>query len=162
MVALANQLADAVVFVLANLTGMEVDSAAIFVITVLVYGVGTDYALLLISRYREELRRHTDRHQAMRAALLGAGPAIVASAATVTLGLLCMMAADLNSTRTLGPAAAVGVVCALLAMVTLLPALLVIFGRWVFWPLIPRAGEPARAGRGSGTGSAAASPAAPG
>jgi RND superfamily putative drug exporter len=147
VVALANQLADAVVFVLADRTGMEVNSAAIFVITVLVYGVGTDYALLLISRYRDELRRHADRHQAMRAALLGAGPAIVASAATVTLGMLCMMAADLNSTRTLGPAAAVGVVCAFAAMVTLLPALLVIFGRWVFWPLIPRTGQPAPAGR---------------
>lgn len=147
VVAMSNQLANAVVYVVAKLTDTRINSAAIFVITVLVYGVGTDYALLLITRYREELHRHQDNWQAIRAAVTGTGGAILASGATVTLGLLCMMAADLNSTRSLGPAGAIGVVCAFLAMVTLMPAILGVLGRWVFWPRIPRHGtEPHGAG----------------
>ena len=103
----------------------------------LVFGAGTDYALLLVARYREELRRHEDRHEAMAVALHRAGPAIIASAATVIVSMLRLMSPRLNSTRGLGPVAAIGVVVALLAMMTLLPALLVIFGRWVFWPVRP-------------------------
>ena len=116
--------------------------------TVLVIGAGTDYALLLIARYREELRRHEDRHEAMAFALHRAAPAILASAATVAVGLLCLMFADLNSTAGLGPANAVAIVVTVLVMVTLLPALLVIFGRWMFWPFVPHFGseEPTASG----------------
>ncbi|MGC5399677.1 MMPL family transporter [Streptomyces sp. DT20] len=115
------------------------------VMTILVFGAGTDYALLLVSRYREELTRHARPQEAMAAALRGCGPAVVASSATVAAGLLCLLAADLTSSRGTGPIAAVGVLCALLAMLTLLPALLVLLGRRVFWPLVPAyGGEPVR------------------
>ncbi|MFI7240767.1 MMPL family transporter [Streptomyces qinglanensis] len=111
------------------------------VMTVLVFGAGTDYALLLVSRYREELRLHERPVDAMAAALRGCGPAVLASSGTVAAGLLCLLAADLNSVRALGPVGAVGVGCALVAMMTLLPALLVLLGRRLFWPLIPAYGS---------------------
>nr|MBA2445325.1 MMPL family transporter [Nocardioidaceae bacterium] len=103
---------------------------------------------LLVARYREELRRHDDRHEAMAEALHRAGPAIIASAGTVIVGMLCLVFADMNSTQGLGPVAAVGIVVGLLVMMTLLPALLVMMGRWVFWPRIPHEGsaEPTAAG----------------
>ena len=105
-------------------------------------GAGTDYALLLVARYREELRRHEDRHEAMGFALHRAAPAIVASAVTVMLGMLCLLFAEMNSTAGLGPVAAIGIGVTLLVMITLLPALLVILGRWVFWPKRPTFGSP--------------------
>ena len=105
------------------------------------FGAGTDYALLLVARYREELRRHTDRHEAMAIALRRAGPAIVASASTVIAGLLCLLIAESNSTRGLGPVAAIGIVVGLASMLTLLPALLVIAGRWIFLPYRPSVGS---------------------
>ncbi|EPD59715.1 MMPL family transporter [Streptomyces sp. HGB0020] len=111
------------------------------VMTVLVLGAGTDYALLIVSRYREELRRHERPYDAMRAALRGCGPAVLASSGTVAAGLLCLLAADLNSSSGMGPVGMVGVLAALLAMLTLLPALLVLLGRRVFWPLIPAFGS---------------------
>jgi len=115
------------------------------VTTILVFGAGTDYALLLVSRYREELTRAERPHEAMAAALRGCGPAVLASSGTVAAGLLCLLAADLTSSRGMGPLAAVGVLCALLAMLTLLPAVLVLLGRRVFWPLVPVYGsEPRR------------------
>ncbi|THA61913.1 MMPL family transporter [Streptomyces sp. A0958] len=115
------------------------------VMTILVFGAGTDYALLLVSRYREELTRAERPHEAMAAALRGCGPAVLASSGTVAAGLLCLLAADLSSSRGMGPIAAVGVLCALLAMLTLLPAVLVLLGRRVFWPLVPVYGsEPRR------------------
>ncbi|GGL51612.1 MMPL family transporter [Planomonospora parontospora] len=117
---------------------VTVSSVAVSLLMVLVIGAGTDYALLIVARYREELRRHADRHEAMAVALRRAGPAVVASAATVVAGLLCLTAAELNSTKGLGPVSAVGVTGAMLAMMTLLPAVMVICGRWVFWPVIPR------------------------
>ena len=85
-----------------------------------------------MARYREELRLHADRHEAMTEALHRAGPAVLASGSTVILGMLCLMAADMNSTRGLGPVAASGVGVTLIVLMTLLPALLVICGRWVF------------------------------
>lgn len=135
-------------YLLAKNTGLTVNGQTQFIVTVLVIGAGTDYALLLIARYREELRRHEDRHEAMAFALHRAAPAILASAATVAIGLLCLMFADLNSTAGLGPANAVAIVVTVLVMVTLLPALLVICGRWVFWPFIPHFGseEPTASG----------------
>ena len=111
-------------------------------------GAGTDYALLLTARYREELRRHEDRHEAMAFALHRAAPAILASAATVVIGMLCLVFSDLNSTAGLGPVLAVGVAVTFVVMVTLLPALLVIFGRWMFWPKRPSFGSPEPTGTG--------------
>ncbi|HEX6870854.1 MAG TPA: MMPL family transporter [Micromonosporaceae bacterium] len=145
-VALADQIANATVYLLATKADLTVSSFSAGLLGVLVYGAGTDYALLVIARYREELRHVEDRHVAMRRALRRALPAIVASAATVCLGLLCLLAADQNSTKGLGPVAVVGVLAALLAMISLLPALLVVFGRWIFWPRVPHAGETARTG----------------
>jgi RND superfamily putative drug exporter len=135
-------------YLLAKNTSLTVNGQTQFIMTVLVIGAGTDYALLLIARYREELRRHEDRHEAMAFALHRAAPAILASAATVAVGLLCLMFADLNSTAGLGPANAVAIVVTVLVMVTLLPALLVIFGRWMFWPFVPHFGseEPTASG----------------
>src|SRR3954452_12687148 len=128
---------QAVIYFLAKDAGLTVNGQSQGILTVLVVGAGTDYALLLIARYREELRRHEDRHEAMAFALHRAAPAIFASAGTVIVGMLCLMLAEMNSTAGLGPVNAIGVAVTLLVMVTLLPALLVITGRWVFWPKRP-------------------------
>ncbi|NUS30120.1 MAG: MMPL family transporter, partial [Streptomyces sp.] len=132
--------AQAFVYLLAQHAGLTVNGQSAGILTVLVFGAGTDYALLLVARYREELRRHEDRHEAMALALHRAGPAVIASGATVVLSMLVLLAAEMNSTRGLGPVAAIGVAVALLAMMTLFPALLVICGRWLFWPAIPHFG----------------------
>ncbi|GAA2102419.1 MMPL family transporter [Actinomadura alba] len=146
-VAAANQVGSASVYGLIKGPGMVVNSMATGVLTILIYGAGTDYALLLISRYREELGRHADRHEAMAEALRRSGGAILASAGTIALALLCLGVADLNSTRSLAPIGVLAVGSAVLAMMTLLPALLVIFGRWVFWPRVPHAGLSPHASR---------------
>ena len=130
--------AQAVIYVLAKNAGLTVNGQSAGILTVLVFGAGTDYALLLVARYREELHRHEDRHEAMAFALHRATPAIIASALTVILGMLCLVVADMNSTAGLGPVAAIGIGVGLLVMITLLPALLVIFGRWIFWPRRPK------------------------
>jgi putative drug exporter of the RND superfamily len=139
--------AQAVIYLAAQ-HGLVVNAMSVGILTVLVFGAGTDYALLLVARYREELRKNQDRHQAMQIALRRASPAIIASASTVILGLLCLTFAETNSTSGLGPVAAIGVAVALAAMLTLLPALLVTVGRWIFWPVHPRLGsaEPTAAG----------------
>ncbi|MBK1787732.1 MMPL family transporter [Prauserella cavernicola] len=129
--------AQGVVYLLARYANLTVNGQSAGILLVLVFGAGTDYALLLVARYREELRRHSDRHEAMAFALHRAGPAIWASGGTVAIGMLCLLFADLNSTAGLGPVAAIGIGIALLAMITLLPALLTITGRWVFWPVRP-------------------------
>jgi RND superfamily putative drug exporter len=145
---------QAVIYLLAAHAGLTVNAQSAGILDVLVFGAGTDYALLLTARYREELRRHQDRHAAMRVALRRAGPAIVASAGTVILSLLTLSLAELNSTKGLGPVLAIGVGVALLSMMTLLPALLVITGRWVFWPAKPGYGsaEPTTRGFWARTG----------
>lgn len=137
-VGVASQVASAAVYLLAKYGDLTLNTQNQSILTVLVFGASTDYGLLLIARYREELRRQPDRHPAMTAALRASAPAILASAATVILGLLCLLAARLASTRDLGLVGAIGIVAALLAMTTLLPALLVLGGRWVFWPFVPR------------------------
>ncbi len=140
--------AQAVVYLLARYADLTVNAQSASILTVLVVGAGTDYALLLVARYREELRLHVDRHEAMTEAVHRAGPAVLASGGTVILGMLCLIAADMNSTRGLGPVAAIGVGVTLLVLLTLLPALLVICGRWVFWPVRPSFGstEPSATG----------------
>ena len=129
--------AQAVIYLLATRADLTVNAQSAGILTVLVFGASTDYALLLVARYREELRRHPDRHEAMGFALHRAGPAIFASGLTVVAGMLCLLVASLNSTQGLGPVAAVGIVVGLAVMLSLLPALLVIFGRWMFWPVRP-------------------------
>jgi putative drug exporter of the RND superfamily len=133
--------AEALIYLLAAHAGLTVNAQSAGILDVLVFGAGTDYALLLTARYREELRRHEDRHEAMAVALRRAGPAIVASGGTVIISLLTLSLAELNSTKSMGPVLAIGVAVALLAMMTLLPALLVITGRWVFWPAKPSYGS---------------------
>jgi putative drug exporter of the RND superfamily len=115
-------------------SGQTVTGNVTGILPVLMFGVGTDYCLLLVSRYREELHRYEDKHDAMRHALERTGPAIIASGATVILSLLVLVLAEVGGVRTLGPAAAIGVFMALLAGITLLPAILTIFGRVAFWP----------------------------
>jgi len=123
--------------------GVTVNGQSAGILPVLVFGAGTDYALLLVARYREELRRHEDKHEAMREALRRAGPAIVASGLTVIAALLCLVLADVQGTAGLGPIGATGIAVAMLAMLTVLPALLVIGGRWAFWPFVPHVGDEA-------------------
>ncbi|WP_218974579.1 MMPL family transporter [Streptomyces sp. NP160] len=108
---------------------------------VLVFGAGTNYALLLIARYREELRREADRRLAMRRAWRGAAPAIAASAGTVVLSLLALSFAVLGSNRSVGQFGALGIAVAALFALLVLPAALVLCGRGVFWPFVPRVGS---------------------
>jgi len=128
--------------------GVTINGQSSSIMSVLVLGAGTDYALLLVARYREELHRTEDKHEAMRTALASAGPAIFASAATVIAALLCLTLAKVNGTAGLGPIAAIGIACAALSMLTLLPALLTIFGRRAFWPFVPHTPETAPSAAG--------------
>ncbi|WP_422736380.1 MMPL family transporter [Micromonospora sp. WMMD729] len=131
-------LAAVFVYLLADADVLKLNGQAQGILTVLVFGAGTDYALLLIARYREELHRHDRPWSAMRAAWRGAAPAIIASGGTVIVSLLCLLLSSLNSNRALGPVAAIGIAATLLVMLTFLPALLVLGGRWAFWPRRPR------------------------
>jgi len=141
-------IAEAVVYELTQHANLTVNGQSGGILVVLVIGAGTDYALLLVARYREELRRHADRHEAMAVALRRAGPAIIASGLTVVCGMLCLMAAESNDISGLGPVAAIGIGVGLIAMITLLPALLVVFGRWIFWPVRPVYGSAEPTSRG--------------
>ncbi len=127
-----------VIYPLAKSDTITLNGQSQGILSVLVIGAGTDYALLLISRYREELHEFESRVDAMIAAWKGAAPPIAASATTVILGLICLELADLNSTRGLGPVCAIGIACTVLIMLTVLPVLLVLSGRWIFWPRRPR------------------------
>jgi putative drug exporter of the RND superfamily len=140
--------AQAVIYLLTQHANLTVNGQSEGILVVLVIGASTDYALLLIARYREELRRHADRHEAMAVALRRAGPAIIASGLTVVAGMLCLLAAESNDISGLGPVAAIGIGVGLIAMITLLPALLVVFGRWIFWPVKPGFGSPEPTSRG--------------
>jgi putative drug exporter of the RND superfamily len=117
--------------------GVTINGQSSAIMSIMVLGAGTDYALLIVARYREELHHSEDRHEAMRAAMASAGPAVFASAATVIAALLCLSIAKVNGTSGMGPIVAMGVACACLSMLTLLPALLTIFGRRAFWPFVP-------------------------
>ncbi|MFU8872927.1 MMPL family transporter [Micromonospora sp. SL4-19] len=131
-------LASIVVYHLASSGAIKLNGQAQGILTVLVFGAGTDYALLLIARYREELHRHDSAWAAMKTAWKGAAAAIIASGVTVIVSLLCLLLSSLNSNRALGPVAAVGIAATLLVMLTFLPALLLLGGRWAFWPRRPR------------------------
>lgn len=112
------------------------------ILSILVIGAATDYSLLMVARYREELRQQPQAFAALKAAWKGSFGAITASAATVAIALLCLLVSDLNSNSSLGPIAASGIVLAWAATLTFLPAILYLTGRAAFWPSIPRAGVP--------------------
>ncbi len=141
--------ASLVVYLLADAGVVTLDGQGQGILSILVVGAATDYSLLLVARYREELRRHDDRYDAMRRAWRQTLEPVLASAATVVLGLLCLLLADIGPTRGLGPVTAVGIVAAVFAALTFLPALLVLpgrtssgeHGRWVFWPAVPHVGS---------------------
>ena len=139
--------ADRVAAVLAtrtlDLVGLPWDESTVGILSVLVFGAGTNYALLLISRYRDELKSHEDRYDAMQRALPAAGSAVLASSTTVVVGLLTLLLSVFPTTRALGLACAVGILVAVAAALVVLPCMLVLCGRWVFWPLVPRLGQPA-------------------
>ncbi|MGH3993202.1 MAG: MMPL family transporter, partial [Pseudonocardiaceae bacterium] len=132
----AEMLARSIGYGLSEL-GVTINGQSSSIMSIMVLGAGTDYALLIVARYREELHRSEDRHEAMRAAMTSAGPAVLASAATVIAALLCLSIAKVNGTSGMGPIVAMGVACAALSMLTLLPALLTVFGRRAFWPFVP-------------------------
>ena len=133
----ALSLAGAIIYELAKHNILTLDGQSQGILSVLVLGAATDYALLLIARYREELHLHESRFDAMKTAWRGVVEPIVASGSTVTLGLLVLLLSQLTNNRGLGPIGAIGIVCSMFTILTFLPALLVLFGRWIFWPKVP-------------------------
>lgn len=134
---IALSVSGAVVYLLAKDDIITLNGQAQGILSVLVIGAATDYGLLLIARYREELHLVESRFTAMKKALRGVVEPIIASGATVSAGLLVLLLSELDANRSLGPVGAIGVVAAIITMLTLLPAFLVLFGRWIFWPRIP-------------------------
>ena len=138
---LALGVAAAVIYALADNEVLTLNGQSQGILFILVVGAATDYSLLLVSRYREELRRHHSKYDAMRVTLKGTYEAILASGGTVILGVMALLLSELNSTQGLGPVAAVGIVFSMLAALTFLPAALVLLGRGVFWPFRPAYGS---------------------
>ncbi|MFJ6780559.1 MMPL family transporter [Streptomyces yangpuensis] len=130
-------LACAVVYALADRGAVRVDGQVQGILSILVIGASTDYALLVAARFREELAVRGDRADAALAAVRRSAGAVTASAATVALGLLALLASDLTNNRALGPVGAIGIVCAVLSSLTFLPAVLVLLGRTAYWPAVP-------------------------
>jgi RND superfamily putative drug exporter len=135
---LALSTAGGFIYLLAKHKVITVNGQSQGILTILVLGAATDYALLLIARYREELHHHKSRFDAMRSAYKGIFEPIVASGSTVAVSLLVLLLSQLSGNRGLGPIGAIGIASAMLTILTFLPALLVVFGRWIFWPRIPR------------------------
>ncbi|MEN9305921.1 MAG: hypothetical protein RLY76_1189 [Actinomycetota bacterium] len=133
-------LATMIVYYLAKADVLDLNGQTQGILDVLVLGAATDYALLLISRYREELHHHQSRFEAMKIAWRGVVEPILASGSTVIAGLMVLLLSDLSSNRGLGPVGSIGIASSMLAALTLLPALLVVFGRWIFWPKVPKFG----------------------
>ena len=130
--------AGGLVYLLTKNDFIDLNGQSQGILSVLVLGAATDYALLLISRYREELHHFDEPSDAMKAALKGTFEPILASGSTVIAALLVLLLSDLSGNRGLGPVGAIGIAASMLTILTLLPALLVACGRWVFWPRIPR------------------------
>ncbi len=135
---LALALSGGVIYELAKHNVITLDGQSQGILSVLVLGAATDYALLLIARYREELHHYEHRVDAMKVAWRGVVEPIIASGTTVALGLLVLLLSQLTNNRGLGPVGAIGIICAMITILTLLPALLVLCGRWIFWPKIPK------------------------
>ena len=148
VVALADRTAAIIVSRMAAGLDIALDGSTTGITSVLVFGAGTNYALLIVSRYREELKRHTDHHRALALAVQYAGPAVVASNITVVLALLTLLLAALPNTRVLGFAAALGLLVALAFALFVLPPALALCRRGLFWPFIPRPGDPDRSSSG--------------
>jgi RND superfamily putative drug exporter len=129
--------AGGIIYLLAKKDIIDVDGQSQGILSVLVIGAATDYALLLIARYREELHHHENRFDAMRAAYKGVWEPILASGSTVAISLMMLLFSQLTNTASLGPIGAIGIVVSVITILTLLPALLVLFGRWIFWPRKP-------------------------
>jgi RND superfamily putative drug exporter len=138
---LALGVASAVIYALAAADVLTLNGQSQGILFILAVGAATDYSLLIVARFREELRDHESKYVAMRVAYRGAFEPILASGATVILGLLCLLLSDLASLRGLGPVGAFGIAGAMLSSLTLLPAALVLLGRAAFWPLRPRYGS---------------------
>ncbi len=141
VVGIADQVAAAMVAVGTKVFPFGTDGASTGITSVLVFGAGTNYALLLIARYREELRQVEDRYTAMRIALSQAAPAILASSGTVVLALLCLGFADSPTSRNIGYGGAIGIVVAVVYALVVLPAAMTLFGRRLFWPFVPQVGQ---------------------
>ncbi|WP_030303057.1 MMPL family transporter [Streptomyces katrae] len=145
---LALGLACAVVYALADQGVVRIDGQVQGILSILVIGAATDYALLLAARFREEVAARPDRTRAAQAAVRRSLGAITASAATVVLALLALLISDLTNNRALGPVGAIGIVCAVLSTLTFLPAILVLLGRAAYWPARPRRADSAAEGHG--------------
>jgi putative drug exporter of the RND superfamily len=131
-------LSSLLVYLLADADVIALNGQSQGILFILVFGAATDYALLLVSRYREELRIEKDKYAAMRTAWRATLEPVAASAGTVIAGVLCLLLSDLNSNRGLGPVAAIGIAASFLASMTFLPAVLVLFGRTAYWPTTPK------------------------
>ncbi|HEX2705773.1 MAG TPA: MMPL family transporter, partial [Candidatus Lustribacter sp.] len=142
VVGTADQLGAQLTKVVSAASGWEINESTSGIASVLVFGAGTNYALLLIARYREELRRHADHRDAMREAMRSAAEPIVGSALTVTASLCTLALALDGGTRAIGWTSALGVLVVLAGVVLVLPAALVLSGRRLFWPFIPWMGDP--------------------
>ena len=140
VVGIADGMAGILARRVADFLGFVPDGSVTGILSVLVFGAATNYALLLIARYREELLNFEDRHEAMRVAIRGAGPAILASGSTVAVALALLLLAEIEGRQVLGLVSAVGIVVAMVAGLLVLPSALVVFGRWIFWPFVPRVG----------------------
>ena len=147
VVGIAEQLTTKLVALIAPHFGVVIDPAAAGITSVLVFGAATDYALLLIARYRDQLRSNESRFDAMSIALRKTAEPIIASAVTVTLALLSLMFAQQESLRALGFSGAIGVIVAMLTGLFVLPAAMVVFGRKLFWPFTPNVGDEPREGK---------------
>lgn len=143
VIAFADRVGSVVGTAVASGLGMSPDGSTGGITSVLVFGAGTNYALLLISRYREELGRTDNHRDALRASLRAAAPAIIASNATVVLALLTLVFATAPSNRSLGVQAASGLVVAAVFVLIVLPPLLALCGRRLFWPFVPNVGAKA-------------------
>lgn len=148
VIGLGDRVAAKVVDAVSAWTGLPVDGSITGITSVLVFGAGTNYALLLIARYREELRRHESRHEAMRQAVGAAAPAILSSSGTVVIGLLALLLADSPFVSRIGLAGATGIAVAVFFALVVLPAAIALCGRWLFWPFVPRVGDPDPTDRG--------------
>ena len=126
------------VFGMAKLGWIQLNGQSQGILSILVIGAATDYALLYVARFREALTHTTNRTTAAMTAWKGSWEPILASGATVIIALLCLLFSDLNSNKALGPVAAAGILCSLFAALTLLPAMMALLGRVAFWPFRPK------------------------
>ncbi|HEY8466077.1 MAG TPA: MMPL family transporter [Solirubrobacterales bacterium] len=148
VVAIAYGIAAAAVYGLIQAGAIEVSGQTTALLIILMFGAGTDYCLLIVARYREELRQREDVHDAMARATERTAPAILSAGGTVVAAMLVLMLADMRSTASMGPVLALGIAIMIAAGLTLLPALLSCLGRRAFWPAVPRVGTEAQQARG--------------